>query len=138
MDSVNQQQKNTWLALQFLFTDSHLKGSYRKILSPSDQMPLNVFYSFVLIHIHSKPRKKFDHVHPNSSASGSTQHVCNVACIYTHTHTLFTHINVCVQHVFDNGIIHPVKCTPLIIVWSFSNHVGCTLSTAPSLHNIFL
>lgn len=90
---VSQQQRNTWLALQLLFNDSHLKGTYKKPL----RVPLNLFYNLFLTRVHSKPRTKFDHLHLSSSYKKHTTYmqlgIYVYGFIYIHTY-IHTHIFV--------------------------------------------
>lgn len=92
----------------------------RKPLSPGDLLPLNLFSSFSLAHIHSKPRTNFDHVHPNSSISESIQPMYTHTCIFTHicmhnvclATELFTHLNS------PHELLFGLSATILIAFWA--------------------
>lgn len=95
----------------------------RKPLSAGDLLPLNLFSSFSLTHIHSKPRTKFDHVPPNSSVSESIQSMYNLwthTCIFTHiclhnvclVTELFTHLNA------PHELLFGISATILIAFWA--------------------
>lgn len=55
------------------------------------------------------------------------KHTTYVQLMYTHVH-IYTHMYA--QCVFGDWTFHSFKCTPWIIVWSFSNHIDCILGRA--------